>query len=179
MKTRLVAAGFLVLAGAGGGGNLLACGDKFLVVSRGTRFQRAAALRKPAAILVYANPVSQLPKALANLPVDATLQKAGYRPTSVASAAEFDKALAQGGWDLVLVDLADVVTVRSRLQGDTAPVVLPIVYNATSAELKQVKKQYPYALKSPTKNQSFIDAIDEALALRRGPRAEAADKTRR
>lgn len=172
MKTGVIAAGLLVLAGTGVGGDLLACGDKFLVLSRGTRFQRAATARPPAAILVYANPASALQKALANLPIEETLRKAGYRPTSVANANELDTALRKGGWDLVLVDVADGQAVTSRIQGETAPVVLPVVYNATGSEVAQVKKQYMCVLKSPTKSQSFLDSIDEALALRPKPKAD-------
>ena len=179
MKTQLVATGLLLLAGIGAHHGLLACGDKFLVVSRGTRFERAAAVRRPAAILVYVNPASAMPKALANLSVDATLQKAGYRPTSVASTAAFERALSQGGWDLVVVDVTDGPTVSNRLQGSGGPVVLPVIYNATSTELKQIKKQYPHVLKSPTKNQSFIDAIDEALSSRPGLELKSGGKTNR
>ena len=75
--------------------------------------------------------------------------------------------------------MTDGPTVSSRLQGDGAPVVLPVVYNATSTELKQIKTQYPHVLKSPTKNQSFIDAIDEALSSRPGPELKSGGKTNR
>jgi hypothetical protein len=172
MRTRLVAAGLLLLAGAGVRVDLLACGDKFLVLSRGTRFQRAATVRQPAEILVYANPASALPKALSDLPIEDTLRKAGYHPTSVANANELDAALRKGGWALVLVDVVDGPAVTSRLQGTTAPVVLPVVYNATGSEVAQAKKQYMCVLKSPTKSQSFLDSIDEALALRSKQKAD-------
>ena len=90
MKTRLVAAAVLLLGAVGVTEPLLACGEKFLMRNRGTRFQRAAPARAPASILVYANPALNLPKALANVPFDATLRKAGYQPTTVTSQAEFD-----------------------------------------------------------------------------------------
>ena len=163
---RIFAAGCFVLLGASAGSDLQACGDKFLVLSRGTRFQRAAVLRQPASILVYANPSSDLPKALANVTVDATLRKAGYKPTSVSTDGDFNTALRQGGWDLVLVAMADGQIVNSRVQGADAPIVLPVMYNPTGVELAQAKKQYARVLKSPTRSQSFLDAIDDALAAR-------------
>jgi hypothetical protein len=43
-------------------------------------------------------------------------------------------------------------------------IVLPIIVNATVAEMKQAKKQYPVVLKAPTKSQTFLAVIDEALA---------------
>jgi hypothetical protein len=177
MRERLIAAAFLVIAGCGASSDVLACGDKFLVVSRGTRFQRAATVRRPAGILVYANPASQLPRALANLPVEATLQKVGYRSTSVVSAEELDRALARGGWDLVLVDVADGQSVKGRLRGGEAPDVLPVLYKPTGTELAEAKHQYQRVLKSPMKNQAFLDAIDEALAERAETRAKIEGKT--
>lgn len=165
MRHKLLVAALLVLSVAGT--DLLACGDKFLVVSRGTRFQRAAIVRQPANILVYANPSSTLPKALEKAEVDETLRKAGYRPTSVSDPRELDQALRKGGWDLVVADLADGTVVRGRLQGGgKAPMVLPVVYRATGSEIAQAKKDYPRVLKGPVKSQAFLEAIDDALALR-------------
>jgi hypothetical protein len=171
MKKRLLVMGLLVLSS--GSGDLFACGDKFLVASRGTRFQRAAAARQPANILVYANPSSNLPKALERVMVDDTLRKAGYKPTSVAGPNELEQALRQGGWDLVLADLADSTAVRGRLQGTGAPMVLPVLYSATGSELAQAKKDYQRVLKGPVKSQAFIEAIDDALALREKLRSKS------
>jgi hypothetical protein len=175
MNARLVAAVALVLTGVGLSDPLLACGEKFLMRTRGTRFQRAALARSSAAILVYANPASTLPKALANVPVDATLRKAGYRPSTVTSPSEFSTALGRGGWDLVIVDVAESGDVLKHAQGSAAPVVLPVVFNATKAELAAAKKQHPRILKAPTKNQSFLDAIDEALASKPAASSRAED----
>jgi hypothetical protein len=166
MKTRVVAAALLLFAGTGISRPLLACGEKFLMGSRGTRFQRVAPARWSASILVYANPALNLSRALANIPFDTTLRKAGYKPTVVTSADAFHSALDQDGWDLVVVDVADSPTVIARAHGVKAPIVLPVMVNPTGAELSAAKKQYRVILKAPTKNQSFIEAIDDALAPR-------------
>ncbi len=172
MKKQVLVVGLLVLAGAGQ--DLLACGDKFLVSSRGTRFQRAAVARRPANILVYVNPSSTLPKALEKVMVDDTLRKAGYRPTSVTATTDLEQALKQGGWDLVLADLGDSAALRTRLQGNNAPMVVPIVYNATGSEMAQAKKDYQRVLKGPFKSQAFLEAIDDAVALRDKLRVKSA-----
>jgi hypothetical protein len=166
MNGRFIAAALLLFVGTGSGDPLLACGEKFLMGSRGTRFQRPGAPRESAAILVYANPARSLPRALANVPVEATLRKAGYRPTVVTSAETLGSALAQGGWDLVLADVSDGLALSSRTDKAKTPTVLPVLYNPTNAELAAAKKQYQRVLKAPTKNQSFLDAIDGALASR-------------
>jgi CheY-like chemotaxis protein len=166
MNTPVVAAALLLLASMGTNDPLLACGEKFLMGSRGTRFERPATVRQPAAILVYANPALNLPRALANVPFEATLRKAGYRPTVVTSAEALSSALDQGGWDLVLADVSDSQAVSSRTQNAKSPIVLSVMYNPTGAELAAAKKQHQRILKAPTKNQSFLDAIDAALALK-------------
>jgi len=166
MRKRLLVAGLLLSSLAATGVDLSACGDKFLVASRGTRFQGAPSNRQPANILVYANPSSTLPKALEKASVDATLRKAGYHPTSVSAPADFEAAMKKGGWDIIVTDLADSSAVRGRLQGKTAPMVVPVVMNATGTELAQAKKDYQRVLKGPIKSQAFLDAIDDALALR-------------
>jgi hypothetical protein len=81
MGKRFLAA--MLLAGIVPGSNVLGCGDKFLVFSRGTRYQRAPVSREPSAILIYLDPLSDVSRGLAGVPVDATLRKAGYRPTMV------------------------------------------------------------------------------------------------
>lgn len=176
MKMRSAALALLLVAGMMTSGNLLACGDKFLVMGRGLRLERAVP-RKPAAILVYASSASNLTRTLPNIPIETALRKAGHRPTSVASEDELDKALRLGGWDLVLVDVAESGTVSGRLRGHSVPVLLRVVHNATRTEFKQAKRQYEAVLKSPTRSQAFLDSIDEALLLRIRPRPIPGAKT--
>jgi hypothetical protein len=177
MMRRLVVAALFFGAALSLSADLFACGDKFLITSRGTRFQRTAVPRTPASILVFANPASNLPKALAKVPVDATLRKAGYSPTTVTSASDFDAALSRGGWDLVLVDVADSPAIGSRSHGNTTPIIVPVAYHVTGQQWAQVRKQYPSVLKSPIRSQSFLDAIDDALAARPKPSVKGSGKS--
>jgi hypothetical protein len=165
MHRRMCAFGLILLTVATSSSILLACGDKFLISNRGTRFQRAGALREPAAILIYTNPASELQQVLGGATLDATLRKAGYRPTMVATPDDFEKALNRSGWDLVLVSAADATAVSSRLPKNVA--VVPVVVNATNAELMQTRKQYKIVLKAPAKGQSLLSVIDEALRDKR------------
>jgi len=115
MKKRICAACLVLLIVHTSANLLLACGDKFLVSSRGTRYQKAPIKREPHTILIWANPTSELPKGLSGVPVDETLRKVGYRPTTVTTAAEFDSALNRGDWDVVIVGAADAQAVSNRL----------------------------------------------------------------
>jgi hypothetical protein len=161
MKIRLVVT-ILLLGVIAAGEPLFACGEKFRVGTRLTRFQQPPRARGAASILIYANPA--LSKALAGVPVDQALRKAGYKPTSVTSPKEFQAALDRGGWDLVLLDVGDSGAAIARSPVANAPVVVPVIFNAPKAELAAAKKQHPHALKGPIKSQSLVHAIDDALA---------------
>src|SRR5262245_24561185 len=154
MRKTLVALAVLFSYGITSG-ELLACGDKFLVASRGTRYQRPDQARHEVSILIYLPPSSTLPKAFARVSEDVT-KKAGYRLINVSDANELDLALKQGGWDLLLTDFADSQVVRSRVTGANAPLVVPVVYQATGTELAQAKKDYQKVLKGPIKTYAFL-----------------------
>jgi hypothetical protein len=166
MKKTLLVVGILILYGIASG-ELLACGDKFLVASRGTRFQRADQARHGASILVYMHASSTIPKAFERVSEDVT-KKAGYRVTRVESANELDQALRQGGWDVLLADLADSPDVRGRVKnsGPDAPLLVPVAYGVTGTAIAQAKKEYQRVLKGPIKTYAFLAAMDDVLALR-------------
>jgi hypothetical protein len=92
----------------------------------------------------------------------------GYRPTLVANAADFEAMLSRGGWDLVLVGMADAQAVSQRMK--SYAVVLPVVL--TAGDLKQTRKQFPVVLKGPAKSEAFLEVIADALASRPKPKAK-------
>jgi hypothetical protein len=173
MRRHLALVGLIALIGTIGDPSLLACGDKFLHPGVGSRFQRAPIPRVDAAVLVYATPRSTLPQALARLSVDAMLRKAGYRTTSVTTAEEFERAITRGGWDVVLVDLADAAAVHARIGGASGALLVAVAQDVSRAEAAHARKEYAAVLKSPTRGQAFVEAIDDALAARPAQRAAA------
>ena len=169
MKAKLFI--ILVLWGASGVNELLACGNKFLVPSRGTRFGKVAIDRQDAAILVYATPSSGVARAMGDIPVETVLVQAGYMPTRVTDPDELNQALAQGGWDLVLADLDASDNLRWQLEGAEGPTVVPVLYEPTKSDMQQARKDYGSALKAPFKSQRFLETIDDAVAMRGAARA--------
>jgi hypothetical protein len=173
MRARLLVVGVLVLSGMGASGDLLACGDKFLVVSRGTRYQRAGQGPHAASILVYLPASSSLPKAFERVSEKET-KKAGYHFVNVSNTNELDQALKQGGWDLLLTDLADSQAIRGRVNGASAPLLVPVAYQTTGTELAQAKKDYQKVLKGPIKTHAFLAALDDVLAFKAKLRTKTA-----
>ena len=125
------------------GGDLLACGDKFLVAGRGTRFQRPKSARA-ASVLIYANPSSGLPAALKNVAVESVLKHEGHRSTTVETFDQLSAILAGGRFDVVVAASSVAGDVEKLLgAGPDRAVVL--------------------ALDAPPKEGSLLKAIDKAV----------------
>ena len=166
MKYRVGVLGLVAAAGFWMAADLLACGDKFLVVGRGTRYQRPKSARA-ASILIYANPSSGLPEALKSLPVESVLRHEGHRSTTVETPEQLSAILAGGRFDIVLADASDAAAVEKLLRGDpNAPVVLAFCGNASGQEHRAAAKGASCDLNSPPREQSLLDAIDKAVEQR-------------
>src|SRR6476620_5210996 len=98
------------------GGDLLACGDKFLVAGRGTRYQRPKNARA-ASVLIYANPSSGLPAALKQVKVDSVLKHEGHRSTTVETFDQLSAILAGGRFDVVVAASSVAPEVEKLLGG--------------------------------------------------------------
>lgn len=152
---------------------LMACGDKFLVASRGTRFQRAGLVRRPAAVLVYAAP-GRFATVLQSLGVLDALRKVGYTPTAVTDRAAFDRALRDQRFDLVLADLADSVAMTPG--PGTAPAVVVVAFDANRDALTRARRLHDGVIKVPGRARAVVDAVDDAL-FARAVRAPLASRT--
>jgi hypothetical protein len=140
--------------------SLTACGDKFISAARGIRFEQAP-VGKQESILIYTDPASDVPKALARITADEALRGAGYRPTVVSSATDFDAKLTQGHWDLAVVGLNDAAA--AALRGVR---ILPIALNTPKTILADVNKTYPVVLTKVPNSDAFVHAVSQALASR-------------
>jgi hypothetical protein len=140
-----------------------ACGDKYLVPGRGTRFLPTPAERQLATVLFYAPPTSALAKTLGRLKAEAALRKAGYRPTLVTSAEEIPGSAATS-WDVVLVDAADGAAIKARFSPASQAHIVAVVADGTAIQTALARREFDVVLKAPKRNQDFLDALDEAAA---------------
>lgn len=157
----------LLVIGIGGAGadRVLACGDKYLNLGLGTHYHRSAAERRAAAVLLYANPGSEVSRLLMALSVEAAMNKEGYRPVIASSPAQLDAALQTRQWDVIVVDGRETAGIARRVQKPAAPHLVPVLTRPTKDELKQAQKTYDTVLNGPTKTLTFIDVIDDAMDL--------------
>lgn len=144
----------------------IACGDKFLVIGKGIRYERAHAATHPGSILIYRNKDLEDPKAGSDL--ETALKKAGHTIQTVDDASKLDATLQAGKFDIVVVNLADAPLVEQQIiSSPSKPAVLPIIYNRTGTEVAAAGKQYDCILKAAGKNTNVLQVVDEAVGERK------------
>jgi hypothetical protein len=144
-----------------------ACGDKFLTVGRGVKFRRAYAAIYPASIVIYAQPQRHAAKAIRDPRLHADLKLAGHRVTIIESDAALAHALESQTVDLVLTDVADAE--RMAKQGAASPskpTVLPVMYEPTREEAKEIEAHYQCRLTSADRAERYLATIDAAMKVR-------------
>jgi hypothetical protein len=144
-----------------------ACGDKFLNVGRGVRYERAHAASRPASVLLYAVPGSRAAAAAKQMRLEWSLKQAGHHVQRVSDAAGLDAALRAGDYDLVVADPGDSVVLRDRLGAKAMrPVVLPLVYRPTQAELATAERDFGPVLEVPGRDP--LSVVDAAITRAKG-----------
>jgi hypothetical protein len=145
-------------------GNAEACGDKFLRVGRGARYQRAYVAVHPASLLLLARPGSSVAAALKEL--EPALRRAGHKPVVVRDTAEVPQALERGHFNIVLTDLKDVPSVEKATPVAGARVdVLPFLGQPTAEARAAAEADYHCVAEVPGKKADVLGKIDELMEL--------------
>lgn len=138
-----------------------ACGDKFLVVGRGIRYERAYAAVHPASILIYSDNTD------ASKDLQSMLKRSGHKIQTVGDEAKLFSSLQSTKYDVVLVSISNAALLEKKVQSTPSkPVLLPVIFNVTGSELDSAKKQYNCVLKYNKKNKDAISVIDEVMDTR-------------
>ena len=157
-------AGALFLAGS----DAHACRDKFLVVGRSVRCQRAHGAVQRASILVYLDAGGRLQAAMKEMQLEPNLRLAGHTLRSVAGRAELDEQARSGRYDIVLADISEMVALEGEVGSSPArPVLLPVIYNPTGEELAEAKAEFSCVMRSPSTNKHYLAVIDDAMVQRK------------
>ena len=171
MKASVIAVCAVLSFAAGFARDLQACGDKYIVPTRATRFERPPVPRQAAEVLFLVSPGTELSTTLASGSIISALQKAGVRPTVVDRTEEFASALKQGPWKIIVIDFGNLRMISNSDSASVAGRVVPVSYTLTSDQWKSAKRQYPAILRAPKKAGSFLDGIDAALEAQRAARS--------
>jgi hypothetical protein len=138
--------GVLILMLSVGAVDMLACGDKFLIAGRGTRYQRPKNARA-ASVLIYNDPASAVAAALKKAKVESLLKLEGHRATKVDTLQELSTIVASGRYDVILTANSDFAKVQGLVQASPDPAVV-------------------VAVDELVKNRSLLEAIDQAVQQR-------------
>jgi hypothetical protein len=144
-----------------------ACGDKFLLVGRGARFNQAYAAIYPATVLLYARPGRAGSSAMLDPKFQSSLTRAGHRVEIVRDEEQVAPLLEAGRFDLILTDIADVEAMKAQAAlAPTMPTVMPVLTNPTKAELQAIRARYQCELNASDRPARILSSIDEEMQTR-------------
>jgi hypothetical protein len=107
-----------------------ACGDKFVLIGRAIKYQKAYAAAHPASIVIFDNPGSRVGSVARDLQLQQLLTGAGHRVRVVSTLQSLEQAVASAAPDLLLVDGNDLPQLERSLPRGTAAVLPIAVFQA-------------------------------------------------
>ena len=139
----------------------LACGDKFLMVGRGAKFQRAYASVHPGKILIYARPSTDAGAAIRDPQLHKALRQAGHAVSVIEDWALLEAALKTAPTDVVLVDVAEATRLQAALAiAPTHPDALYVAFPSSQPG------DIVCRLKSSDRPIRFLDEVENAMKAR-------------
>ena len=140
-----------------------ACGDKFLLVGRGARFQRVYASVYPGKVLIFARPSTDTKVAIRDPQLHKALRQAGHAVSVIEDWPLLEQAMKTVPVDLVLVDVGEAERLQKLM--DTSPGAPEPLYVA-SPRSAAVAKQFTCKLKESDKPVRFLDEVENAMKAR-------------
>src|SRR5262245_30491342 len=155
---------------------LSACGDKFLLVGRGVRFDRAYAAVHPASILIVLPLKSVKSAAVRDAQLLTALKMAGHRVDIVQQPANLADVLVRSRHDIVLAERADASAIRNVhvTDGQPTPSVVGVLEGPSSTALAAARQELEYVLTTPQSLARILNPLDDVMQARlRGVRPAA------
>jgi len=157
----------LLLAGHTAWSSLEACGDKFLMVGRGARFQRAYASVYPGKILIYARPSTDTKAAIRDPQFQKILRQAGHGVSVIEDWALFEHAVKSVPVDVILTDVGEADKVQALASASpSSPTALYVLFPSNVDKSKALQQQYMCKLKASDRAVRYLDEIESAMKAR-------------
>lgn len=139
-----------------------ACGDKFLMVGRGAKFQRAYASVYPGKVLIYARPSTDAKAAIRDPQLHRALRQAGHAVSVIEDWALLEQALKSLPVDVVLVDVAEATRLQSAMSSSpTRPEALYVAFPAAVPPSNVICR-----LKSSDRPLRYLDEVENTMKAR-------------
>lgn len=166
---RRVAVGLCLVAGAFllAPGEVMACGDKLLVLGQRVRSQRAHGAARRASILVFLDAGGHLQAALREMRLQRDLELAGHRLRMVSTPGDLVEQVRSGGYDILLAEVSETAALETELlAAPGSPTLLPVVVNATGDEWAEAEASFSCIRRSPSAGKHYLTVIEEVLVQR-------------
>lgn len=139
-----------------------ACGDKFLMVGRGAKFQRAYASVYPGKVLIYARPSTEANAAIRDPQLHKALRQAGHAVSVIEDWTLLEQALKTVPVDIVLVDVAEASRLQPLLAASaTTPETLYVAFPRAASRDGVICR-----LKSSDRPVRFLDEVEDVMKAR-------------
>ena len=143
-----------------------ACGDKFVLLGRGVRFQRAYAAIHPAAILLVIPPKSVKIAAVRDSRLQSALKLAGHR-VDVVKAANLAEALGRGRYDIIVAQRDDAIGIADLVPTiPRKPTVLGVLEKSTAADLAAARQRLDGVITTPQPLPDILRLLDDVMKAR-------------
>ena len=141
-----------------------ACGDKFLMVGRGAKFQRAYASVYPGKVLIYARSSTDPKAAIRDPQLHKALRQAGHSVSVIEDWSLLEQAFKTVSIDIVLVDVAEAARLHDLMV--SAPTHPDALYVAFPSKGSAPNPQIACRLKSSDRPLKYLDEIENAMKAR-------------
>lgn len=139
-----------------------ACGDKFLVNSKGVNIQGILSTTSPGAVVLYRNPDSPLATSVLDDQLVRDLTAAGHNVEVVTSFEDAQAMLTSGRHDLLVCDVDDAERLAQAVP-QAGTLLLPVVDKQSKDEVKTAKNEFGRVLKAPGKPSYMVLQIDDTV----------------
>jgi hypothetical protein len=159
--------------------DLLACGDKYVILGQGVRFQRAYAAAHPANILVFLKDGSKWSEPENRERLMTVLRLVGHHPDPVTTLAELQTALDAKRYDVILTELGTESELTPIARNAAPhPSVVPVAFEPSREQLKQLQKSDVCAVQLSKRSHELLTVINTVMEQRGRGVTEACERKR-
>ena len=147
-----------------------ACGDKFVLVGRGVRFEQAYAAIHPASILIVLPAKNVKSAAVRDSHLATALKMAGHHVEVVQQPANLADVVGRSRRDIILVEQTDASAFQDIAvpAGQPKPSIVGVVENPSPAALTEARRQLEYVLATPSPIARILNLMDDVMKARLG-----------
>ena len=139
-----------------------ACGDKFMMLGRGPRFQKVYASVYPGKVLIYAKPSSDPNGAIRNPQLPKVLHQAGHTVTVVEDWPQLEQEMKRQVVDVLLVDVSESARLAPVLPSSRGrPEAMYVAFSKDPVPPHVVCR-----LKASDGERKYLDEIEKVMKAR-------------